>query len=162
MIEQMRMLPRILSLLVIASIGLFFAGCGKDGGGSDPAEKTQLAQLSKTWTINTVTLDGVDRSDFTGFKLTVSGSFNSSSPKGPYSYSVSGTRPTPNPWPASGSWKFGSNPTHDLLRNDDGGDLAMNYTVSSSALSIQFHYTGDGFDGSRSEEVSGNWVFTFN
>jgi hypothetical protein len=158
----MRMLPRILSLLAVVSACLFFMGCDPGPDKNDAVEKTQLTQLSKTWTVSKVTLDEVERSDFSGFKLAISGSFNDSSPKGPYTYTVSGTRPDPNPWPpAGGTWKFGSDPKHDLLRNDEGGDLPMNYTVTSSTLSIDFTYTGDGFSNGRTEEVSGHWVFTF-
>jgi hypothetical protein len=157
----MKMFSRILSVLVITSLGLMYTGCGGGDDKEDPAEKVQLGKLSSTWNVNTVTLDGVDRkSDFTGFKLTLGGTFDAANPKGPYNYSVSGTRPTPNPWPASGTWKFGSDVAKDLVRLDTP-DQAMTYTVTDTSLSITFTYSGDGFTGGRTNQVSGTWVFTF-
>ena len=159
----MKIFSRILSLLAIAGLGLFYAGCGGDDKDNDPIEKVQLGKLSTTWNISSVTLDGAARTDFTGFTLSMSGSFDAASPKGPYNFTVGGTRPNPSPWPASGTWKFGASPLTDLLRKDSPADpdLAMTYSVSDTQLTIEFTYNGDGFAGSRINKVEGNWVFTF-
>lgn len=47
----MKFLTRTLSLITVASLALFFANCGGDGGGGSAKEKTQLKKLSKTWEI---------------------------------------------------------------------------------------------------------------
>jgi hypothetical protein len=160
----MKMFSRILSLLVIASLGLMYTGCGKDDGDGDPKEKVELAKLSKTWNISSATLEGDSRtSDFTGFKLTLSGAFDASKPKGPYQYTVSGTRPTPNPWPpAGGTWTFGSAFTSNggtMVRSDG---VAMTYTFVGSQLKIALTCSGCNYDGSaRVGEVDGDWIFIF-
>ena len=156
----MKMFSRILSLMIVSSLGLFYAGCGGKSGDTDPVEKVQLSKLSSTWTISSVTLDGAPRTDFTGFTLTIAGAFSSATPKGPYTYTCAGTRPNPSPWPASGTWKFGANPKTDLLRLDNP-DQEMTYTLTDTQLTIDFNYTGDGFAGSRVNQVSGNWEFIF-
>ncbi|MDH4057505.1 MAG: hypothetical protein OEU76_02015, partial [Cyclobacteriaceae bacterium] len=102
--------------------------------------------------------------DFTNFKLTISGTFNTSNPEGPYNFSVSGSRPTPSPWPASGSWTFtniGTGDTGSLLRNDG---VPMVYTISSGGqLTISdLICTSCNYPGAKTEQVNGTWVFTFN
>src|SRR5690348_3665520 len=114
----MKIFSRILSLLILSSLSVFYVGCGGSSGDSDPVEKVQLGKLSNTWTISSVTLDGADRtSDFKtpgSFTLNIGGSFNSATPKGPYTYTCGGARPNPSPWPAAGTWKFGADSKTDL------------------------------------------------
>src|SRR6478736_2346420 len=104
----MKLLTRTLSLLAIASTALFFANCG--GGGDDKKpEEIELGKLTKTWNIVSANLDGTNRTtDFSNFKLTLSGTFNSGSPEGPYDYDVTGSRPTPSPWPDAASGNGGT------------------------------------------------------
>lgn len=151
------------SIGVLMIVAAFFTNCGDDKG-SDPAEKIQLDKLSKTWNIVSASLDGTVRTgDFTDFKLTISGTFNSNNPDGPYNFSVSGSRPTPSPWPGSGTWTFSSIGTGDtgtLLRNDD---VSMIYTISSNGqLTLSFTCLSCNYAGARTEQVNGNWIFTFN
>jgi hypothetical protein len=158
----MKMLTRTLSLVVITSLGFYCVGCGGETTEPDLVEKVQLAKLSSTWNVSSVTLDNNSRiSDFTNFKLTLAGTFKDSSPKGPYQYSVSGSRPSNNPWPpAGGNWSFGADTSKDIVRHDNP-DLSMSYTVTDTQLTLTFNYTGNGFIGGRTAQVSGNWVFTF-
>jgi hypothetical protein len=88
---KMKLLTRTLSLLTIASLTLFFANCGGDDGGGKSKEEKQLDKLKKTWTIQSVELDNVDRTaDFTGFTLTITGTYDKDAVAGdyPYDYSV--------------------------------------------------------------------------
>lgn len=156
----MKILSRILSLLVIASLGLAYVGCGGKDKGEDDVEKTQLAKLAAVWTVSSVTLDGAPRTDFPGLTLTISGTFDSTNPKGPYNYSFTGTRPNPSPWPVNGQWSFGANTLTQLVRHDNP-DLDMSYELTDSQLTISFNYTGEGFTGSRVSQVKGNWTFVF-
>ena len=158
----MKILTRILSLAVVATVGFYCTGCGEKNTEPDPVEKVQLAKLSNTWTISSVALDNNSRtSDFTNFKLTLSGTFKDSSPKGPYQYSVAGSRPSNNPWPPSGgTWSFGADTSKDIARQDNP-DLSISYTATDSQLVLTFNYLGNGFIGGRASQVSGNWVFTF-
>lgn len=164
----MKLLTRTLSLLTIASLALFFANCGGDDGNDTPKEKDQLKKLSEVWLLETpegADLGGDDRTDdFTNFKLTMGGSYNSDTPEGPYTYSVGGSRPTPSPWPASGSWtfvNFQSGNEGNLVRDDD---VPMHYKINSTGqliLTVQCaecDYAG----AAKLLEVNGTWTFIFN
>lgn len=157
---MIKVVSRLASLMIVAGALVFFSNCGGDDP-KDPAQKVQLEKLSTTWNIVSATLDGTPRTaDFTGFTLTISGTFNSNDPDGPYNYSVSGTRPTPSPWPASGQWEFavlGTGDTGTLLRSD-GVDFT--YSISSNnQLTLTFECEDCDYAGSRTEEVNGTWVF---
>jgi hypothetical protein len=160
----MKVLTRTLSLLTIAALTLFFANCGGDEK-ETPKEKTQLGKLSKTWNVVTADLDGDDRtSDFTNFKLTVGGTFNSSNPEGPYNFSVQGSRPEPSPWPANGTWLFtgfaASGDEGNLLR-DDG--VNMHYVIQSNGtLMLEVECDDCDYAGAKVGAVNGVWTFTFN
>lgn len=136
--------------------------CSEDSTSPEPVEKVQLAKLTNTWRISSVTLDtNLKTTDFTDFTLTLAGTFNDSAPRGPHQYTVAGKRPSTNPWPpAGGSWSFGADPLNELLRHDTP-DLNMNYTATDTQLTIRFSYVGAGFAGNRTAQVNGNWVFTF-
>lgn len=163
----MKLLTRTLSLLTIVSLGLFFANCGGDDNGGTPKEKGQLQKLSKTWVIKTpngADLDGDDRTaDFTNFKLTIGGTFNSSNPEGPYTFSVQGSRPEPSPWPANGTWEFASIQTGDkgtLIRSDE---VPMSYQINSAGqLILTVECASCDYSGARVMQVNGTWTFTFN
>jgi len=158
----MKLLTRILSIATMATVGLYCLGCNGENTEPDPIEKIQLTKLSKTWIISSVMLDDNSRiADFTNFKLTLAGTFNESTPQGPYQYTVAGSRPSNNPWPpAGGIWSFGADPSEDLVRNDSP-DLIMNYTVTNTQLTLIFNHNGTGFIGGRTSQVSGTWEFTF-
>lgn len=166
-----KFIDKTLSFLVLSGLLLVFSHCGSDGN-SKPEEQIQLNKLKKTWTIvsNTsggATLDATDRSaDFSGFTITIGGTFTSTNPKGPYTFTISGTRPTPSPWPASGNWFFGGDPESQLVRDEnnngtaDGSDLAMTYFIDSTGkLSITFECSGCNYPGSRVNLVDGVWTF---
>lgn len=163
-VKMMKILTRIGSLVIVASALFFLANCGGDPA-PQPAEQIQLGKLSKTWSIVSATLNGTTRtSEFANFKLTISGTFNTTTPEGPYNYSVSGSRPTPSPWDASGTWSFSSTGTGDtgsILRNDG---VPMIYTINSNGqLTISdLICTSCNYQGARTDQVNGTWVFTFN
>jgi len=164
---KMKIFTRTLSLLVIASLTLFFANCGGDDP-SAPPEKGQLDKLSKTWTVTSVTDKNGARNDFAGMTLTISGPFNESNPNGPYNYSVGGTLPTPSPWPkpgeTAGKWEFVAVEDGLIVRDPGTVDaLGMTYTLTGSALKIEFNLDGsDGWAGGKVLNVDGDWVFNFN
>ncbi len=162
----MKVLARTVSLVVLVSAVVLMSNCG----GDDPeksAQEIQLGKLSKTWNIVSASLGGANRTgDFTNFKLTITGTFNSNAPNGPYNFSVSGARPTPSPWPANGTWSFvniGTGDSGSLVRNDG---VPMVYTINSSGqLTISdLICTSCDYAGAagRTEAVNGNWTFVFN
>jgi len=164
--EMKASIKSLLALLILAGATLTFTHCGDDGPGKT-LEQKQFDKLKKTWTIVSATLDATNRtSDFTGFSITLGGTFNSTNPKGPYTFSVSGTRPTPSPWPASGNWFFGGDPESQLVRDEntngtsDGSDLAITYFIDSTGkLSLTFTCSGCNYPGSRVNLVDGVWTF---
>lgn len=156
----MKLLTRTLSLLTIACLALFFANCGGDGGEDTPVEKTQLGKLKGTWTLVSATLQGGSptpdkTTDYTGFTLTLDGTFDEDSDEDfPYTYSTT-NRPDLSPWPANGDWGFGSNAKTQVVR-DDG--MGITYSIASNGnLTLMYNYTGPGIAG-RTAEVEGNWT----
>lgn len=132
---------------------LVLNGCGGDKGVEPTVEEVQLAKLSRTWTCTKAVKDGVIQSAYaTNFKLTIGGSPGSSS----FTYSCSG-RPDLSPWPANGTWTFGTNAEIDILRNDA---LPVTYVITDNQLDVTFNYQGTGFPA-RTKDVLGQWVFTF-
>jgi hypothetical protein len=158
----MKLATRIFSLLVMVALALF-TGCGSDDGDDKSDEEQQLAKLSSSWTLVSAN-DGTDRTaDFPQLVLTLSGTFAQS---GTYDYSFTGTRPNPNPWPASGKWKFGTNPATDIIRDPNKtNEKDMNYAVTESQLIISFNIpegaAGEAGGTTRASSVKGDWQFTF-
>ncbi len=149
--------------MILCAVMVLFSNCGDDGG-AKPPEQVQLERLSKTWNIVSASLDNANRTgDFNNFKLTMSGTFNASTPNGPYAYSVSGSRPTPSPWPVNGTWNFvslGSGDSGTIVREDN---VTITYSISSTGtLTMNFTCTSCNYPGGRVDAVNGNWVFTFN
>jgi len=154
-------LKPILSVLALAVL-LGYSGCGGKNNTGPSVEEVQLGKLSTTWKIDTsnpnsdVTLAGVSkRSDYNGFTLTLTGSAGATS----YNYVKTGG-PSLTPWPTSGTWKFGTDPETDIIRDPgvQGKELQATYSVTDNTLEIQFSYTGTG-EASRTSEVKGQWVF---
>jgi hypothetical protein len=160
----MKFATRILSLLTLAALTTFYVSCDKGGGEKQSEEEVQFGKLKSSWELVTAN-DGVDRTaDFPNLVLTLTGTYAQG---GTYNYSFTGTRPNPSPWPASGTWKFGTNVAQELIRDPGTAntELNMTYTVTGSSLIITFlipdGHTGWAGGTSREKSVSGNWTFTF-
>ncbi len=156
----MKLVIRILSVVAFAGLATFYTSCKPDENNKTTEEK-QLEKLTQTWSLVSAN-DGTDRTaDFPNLVLTVSGSF---AQDGTYNYSFTGTRPNPSPWPVSGTWKFGTDPTTQLIRDpSSANEIDMFYDVSDTSLEISFNVpdTSTGWPGGRATSVSGDWVFTF-
>lgn len=148
---------RILALFFISAVLLTYAGCKGDDPEPAPVTDVQFDKLNKTWKINTVSLDGTDKTaDYTGFQLTLSGTKGTP----PFNYATSG-RPSLSPWPASGKWDFGAAPETQMIRDKGTADeLAMTYAVTESTLTISFTFNGTGY-AARTGVVKGAWIYTF-
>ncbi|NJM25330.1 MAG: hypothetical protein HC859_07420 [Bacteroidia bacterium] len=135
--------------------------CDDGGGGGKSTEDQQLEKLQGSWAVTSVDLDGTDRtSDFSTMVM----SFTTTAGNTTFGYSITGSRPNPNPWPPSGSITLGADPLSQLIRKDGSPDLAMTYALSNAddQLTISFTYTGAGYAGSsRVEAVEGDWTFVF-
>lgn len=148
---------RILSLLTLVSVLVTFSNCGDDPPPAPPVTDVQFDKLAKTWKINSVTLDGVDKtSDYTGFQLVFSGTKGSP----PFNYTTS-SRPSLSPWKASGTWDFGTAPETQIIRDKGTADeLPVTYAVTESTLTVSFTFNGTGYTA-RTGVVKGAWVYTF-
>jgi hypothetical protein len=138
-------------LLVLPVI--LFANCGPEPTAplTKQEEVTQLltgsGTSSKTWHLQSVSIDGVDKSSlFTGMTL----SFTSSS------FTVSNGGPV---WPATGTWTFTSDAATTIRRNDG---LEMTVDATSSSLKLTLTWSKNTFGPGRQLSVSGQHVFTFN
>lgn len=160
----MKNITKSLSLLSVALVAMLFVNCGGGSGEAAP-EKVELKKLAKQWSFSSASLTGVTGTPTqisTNFKLTISGTYDSDSPSGPYDFSVTGTS-EPSPWPASGTWTFAGEPAKNsgsLLRSDGVG---MVYSINSSGqLTLTFTCTDCNYDGARTSQVNGTWTFVLN
>lgn len=159
----MKIASRILSLMVITMIATFYMGCKKDDPNKKTEEETQLEKLKSVWILESAN-DGQDRTTgFLNLVLTISGNFVQD---GTYNYSFTGTRPDPSPWPVSGTWKFGTNKSTQIIRDPvSTSETPMTYQVTDTNLILSFNVP-DGNTGwtggtSRTSSVTGDWIFTF-
>jgi hypothetical protein len=157
-----------LFITVIAIGSLFtFSNCGDSKPAPEPVPDKQLRLLTQTWKLTGVTLDGVDQTttapqpgpyDKSKFTLTISGTKGAAS----FNYAVAG-RPVLSPWKVSGTWTFGTDPATQITRDPsivtDKLEMTYNVTDPAATLSIQFNFQGAGY--TRTDQVKGNWVFTF-
>ena len=134
-----------ISILFIACTVLII-GCKSDSADPTPQDnqKTLLINNGLSWTLGTVTKDGLDVTDqFAGFKLTV----------GDFTYTT--VNALPSAWPASGSWSF-ANEAGTLVDRNDGVQITV--SVSTTSLKLTFNVTGLG-DGGRVKGVDGTYIF---
>jgi hypothetical protein len=152
-------LKPILSVFALAVL-LGYSGCGGKNNPGPSVEEVQLGKLTTVWKVGStgdVTLGGVSKkADYADFTLTLTGVAGATS----YSYVKTGG-PSLTPWPSAGTWKFGTDPEKDLIRDPGvaGKELQATYTVTDNTLEITFSYAGTG-EATRTNEVKGQWVFT--
>ena len=165
----MKIAFRILSLIILAVVTTFYTGCKNRDDDSETVEKKQLDKLLGDWTLQTAN-DGTDRTssfltEDTGDPLImhIEGTYVEG---GTYNYSFTGRRPNPSPWPASGTWKFGTDKSTVIIRDPNSpNEIQMTYQVTGSDLVISFTVP-DGSAGwqggtTRVGNVIGEWTFTF-
>jgi hypothetical protein len=146
-------------LTLFATI-LVLGACGGDDK-EKSEEEVQLDKLRGSWTISSVDNDGLDRTDeYPGMKITLSGTYAEG---GTYSLASTATDwPSISPWKKDDSWKFNSAAVSSVIvRLSDTVDL--NYTLGNddSQLTVEFDYSGPGFNNGRVATVGGHWTFTF-
>jgi len=168
----MKQLARILSLLTLAGVSLFFANCDGGGGEDKSEQQVQFEKLKFTWTMQTVTLDNQTTgaaAEFqgSGLELTISGNF---AENGEFNYDLAADNQiSASPWPDTGKWKFGSPVTSQIIRLDSERDpsfpdVPMTYVLSESdkKLTVTINdYNGSNWVVGRVASVAGDWVFVF-
>lgn len=146
----MKKLTYLFSTLMLLSI-LTIIGCSKDDDPGLTDEEVQLAALSATWVATSVS-DGTNpnRQDYDGFTLTLNSDMSYSTAAGPDLL----------PMPEAGKYAFGTNVKSNIII---APSISATYSLSDNAetLTIQFTYTGSGFENTRTESVNGDWTFVF-
>ena len=155
----MKYVARLLSVILLASAGLFYMSCDEENGGKT-AEETQLDKLKATWTLQSAN-DGTDRTDeYPNMTVTFSGNFSEG---GTYNYtSDADSWPSVSPWKAIDTWKFKAGSVESIIiRQVDLLEMQYALTNSDKTLTLSFNYTGTGFNNSRTASVTGDWDFVF-
>lgn len=131
-----------LILLLVAN----FAGCKKKDDPKPKRELVTIALKSNLWKVQSVQIDGADRTSmWTGFTLKFEDE----------TYSTTNGNVV---WPAQGTWSF-TDDTATTIRRSDGVDVVILETTPTS-LKLQFSWATTTLGGGRVESVRG--VHTFN
>ncbi len=141
---------KILLAVVLLGTLMTYSGCKSNSGPGQTPQDAQLVALTKTWKFSSVTLDGTAQTGYTGFTLTVSSTPGQTT----FGFNTAG-RPALSPWPASGTFTFGTDFATQLVRDDQ---VPITYSVSATQLQMSFNYSGAGF--TRINNVKGNWIYT--
>lgn len=158
----MKIAARILSMIVLISAATTYMACDGGDGPTESQQSIQFKKLSSTWVVSSVTDANTQRQDFQGVRLTIGGTF---AENGNFTYSLTGTLPTPSPWPRNGAWKFGTNPASEIIRDPSStSEIPMQYVVSQDGTQLTLTFTvPDGSAGwtGRTQSVTGEWTFNF-
>jgi hypothetical protein len=155
----------LLSMILVSGL-VFISSCG-GGGGQDPEPEPTAGDLvlinlvSGTWKVNTVTIDGVDKTSmFTNMTLaftsnaTVNGkpvAFN-----GNYSPSNGGVV-----WPSSNnSWTITDQAAGKTMMRGDGLEVQLT-EVTASSMKMNLAWNKTTFGTGRTGSLKGQHVFTF-
>jgi hypothetical protein len=149
----MKYSSRVLSLLALVSMVVFFAGCDKGEGNKTSTQDKQIAKLVGVWEAVDVQHDNATPDGYETFTITITGD------AGGDKLGYSTENHPAGPWPNSGEFEFGSNVTTTLIRSGD--ELTINYIVNGDQLTLSFDYAGVTYDAGRTESISGDWTFQF-
>jgi hypothetical protein len=137
-------------LFIVFSAALILSGCGSK---SDPApaqtaqEKVTATLTGGTWKINSVTVDGADKTSmYTNMNLT----FTSTQ----YAALNGGAV-----WPSSGTWTFTSTDATAIQRND--GLVVTLQEATSTSLKLGLTWTKSTLGPGRVGSIAGQHVFSF-
>jgi hypothetical protein len=154
-INPMKHFSRIFTLLVLVSAGLFFTNCGGSGGSDPDPEAEQLAKLVGTWTITAAEFNNTSKPEFVDSEITIT--------SGKTFTFDNAAAIAAGPWPASGSFEFGTNiETQMTIIHSNGDSFPATYSVSGTTLSITLaNYDGEAYaHNGRVASVEGTWEFT--
>lgn len=134
------------SALALMLVLLFLPGC-KSASKEDPSPSDQMKSIltSGTWNLQTVTVDGVDKtSTYSALTLAFTAT----------TFSSTNGRVV---WPSLGNWQFSDETGRNIKRGDDLSIAIGEATTSKLVLSLTWNKTTFG----RVESVKGAHVFTF-
>ncbi|HMG94284.1 MAG TPA: hypothetical protein VK589_29695 [Chryseolinea sp.] len=157
----MKYVARLLSLFILVSAGIFYASCDGSDDPEKSQEETQLDKLKGTWNVQSVVNDATTRTDeYPGMTVAIAGTFTEG---GTYNYTSDATSwPSVSPWKALDTWKFNAGSVGSVLvRQTDLVPITYTLSNSDKTLELRFDYSGPGFNNTRVESVTGEWIFTF-
>lgn len=143
----------LLIALVLLGVSVSFWKCGDDPPPAVSPQDAQLAKLSKTWKANATTYNSGAITGYENFVITMTGTPGTAT----FNYTITGRPTGPTPWPASGTFTFGTD-FATILTREDG--IVVTYSVTDTQLQFNFTYAGSGFTG-RVGNVEGVWSYTF-
>lgn len=142
---------KIGALLILVAMLTYLGSCG--GGGGDPAPaETEVQKATKLltaglWSMQTVQVDGTDRTTtYKDLKVTFTATGFSSTNGGAV-------------WPATGTWKFKDDAGKTIERGD--GLLVSVVELSSSKMVLSLTWSKTTLGGGRHASISGSHTFTF-
>jgi len=109
-------------------------------------EKVTNSLKATPWKINSVMVDGVSSTFFTGMNLTFTNT------------NYSSTNATPV-WPVSGNWSF-TNDAAKAFKRSDGVEVTID-AISETSLALSLNWNKTTLGSGRSESIRGKYIFTF-
>ena len=125
---------------------LFVVGCKGSGSDPSPVDEMRSVLTSGKWTLQNVTVDGVDKTaTYTGLTLT---------------FTATGFTSTNGHivWPASGTWQF-SDDTGKTITRDDALTVSIG-EATTAKLVLMLTWSKTTLGPGRAESLKGNHVFT--
>lgn len=130
--------------LIILAVIAGLTGC--DDSEPDTFDKKTLLTAG-TWTINTVTVDGVNQDElFTNFTISFTETAFTSTSGGAL-------------WPLYGRWAFTDSDQNHFTR-DDGIQVTIE-NISQKELTLTLTWSKTTLGKERTASIQGNYVFTF-
>jgi len=146
---QFRLLQTFLIVITMGLSASLVSCSGDDDVPADPQDP-QAAALQKlisgTWSVNSVTRDGIDvTDDFSGFTL---------------NFTSSGFTATngDTAWEGSGTWSW-ADAQGNSIQLSNGILVQLSFSNDDTRLTLSFTVPTTTFDIGRSQGIAGNYVF---
>ena len=138
----------ILATTLVIGTLLLISSCGGDPPAPQETEVEKATKLlTGTWTVQSVTVDGTDRTSvYKDVRITFSGTSLTATNGGQV-------------WPATTTWRFADEAAKTISRGD-GLTISVN-ELTSNKLVVAFPWAKGTLGGGRAESVAGQHVFTF-
>lgn len=136
-------------LIGLVVLSVTFTGCKKKNEEPKPNKTDQVKSMltGGKWTMQSVTVDGVDKTDvYAGLTVTFTSSGYTSTNGAPV-------------WPASGTWFF-QDDTGVLIGRGDGTSIVIE-NITQTNLKLDLSWPTNTLGSGRVSSVAGNHVFTF-
>lgn len=141
-----KILTYIVGITLICGL-LFIQSCGSKGSDPSPADQMKAILIAGAWNLQTVSVDGVDKTSvYTGLTIKFTdGNFTTTNGRAV--------------WPASGTWQFADDTGKNITRGD-GLSIAIE-EATSTKLVLKFNWNQNTLGSGRISSVKGQNIFTF-